>query len=133
MPSVTFPASRRGQALVELALLMPVLMLLAMATLDVGRVFQGYLDLANAAREGAAYASLNPSDANLTTDVTNIMTTESNGLVPGTMNVTVSFSPDTSVGSQVTVTATASYPLLTTAVLGWTSIDLKASAGMMVQ
>ncbi len=127
------PVSRRGQALVELALLLPVLILLAMGTLDVGRVFQGYLDLANATREGAAYAALNPTDANLTSDVTNVMTTESNGLIPGTLNVTVSFSPNNSAGSQVTVTATASYPLLTTAILGWRSLSLSASAGMMVQ
>jgi len=127
------PSSQRGQALVELALLLPVLIMLAMGTLDVGRVFQGYLDLANAAREGAAYASLNPTDATLTSDVTNIMTTESNGLVPGAISVTVSFSPNNSAGSQVTVSATTSYPLLTTAILGWSSIDLKASAGMMVQ
>lgn len=133
MANERVPAWCRGQALVELALLLPVLIMLAMGTLDVGRVFQGYLDLANAAREGAAYASLNPSDSNLTSDVTNIMTAESNGLVPGTMNVTVSFSPNNSAGSQVTVTVTASYPLLTTAVLGWKSLSLQASAGMMVQ
>ncbi|HLG51271.1 MAG TPA: TadE family protein, partial [Chloroflexota bacterium] len=40
----------RGQALVELALILPVLVLLAMGTLDLGRAFGAYLSMANAAR-----------------------------------------------------------------------------------
>ena len=43
---------RRGQALVEMALLMPVLLLLVFGTLDFGRAVFGYNALANAARDG---------------------------------------------------------------------------------
>jgi Flp pilus assembly protein TadG len=55
------PRSRtRGQALVELAIILPVLLLLFLATLDLGRLFYSSITLSNAAREGAMEAAVNP-------------------------------------------------------------------------
>lgn len=54
-------ARSRGQSLVELALILPVLLLLALAALDLGRLFYAQITLTNAAREGAMEASLNPT------------------------------------------------------------------------
>jgi Flp pilus assembly protein TadG len=51
----------RGQALVELALILPVLMLLATATVDLGRLFYAQITIAGAAREGALEAGQNPT------------------------------------------------------------------------
>src|ERR1700682_978496 len=48
-----FLYSRRGQAIVETALLLPVLMLLVMGTSDLGRVFYYSIAVTNAAREAA--------------------------------------------------------------------------------
>src|SRR3989440_7904213 len=45
--------SRRGQALVETALLVPLLMLLVMGSADLGRVFYYSIAVTNAAREAA--------------------------------------------------------------------------------
>jgi Flp pilus assembly protein TadG len=45
--------SRRGQAIVETALLLPILMLLVMGTADLGRVFYYSIALTNGAREAA--------------------------------------------------------------------------------
>ena len=60
------PASRRtrarGQALVELALITPVLLLLLLIAVDFGRLFFTYIQLNNAAREGAAYGAASPAD-----------------------------------------------------------------------
>lgn len=50
------PASR-GQALVETALLLPVLALLLVMAIDFGRVFFGWVALQNAARVGADFAA----------------------------------------------------------------------------
>jgi Flp pilus assembly protein TadG len=48
------PLSRcRGQAIVETALLLPILMLLVMGTADLGRVFYYSIAVTNAAREAA--------------------------------------------------------------------------------
>ncbi len=55
-------SSQRGQALVEYALLLPIFLLLAMGILDLGRVVYFYSAINNAAREGARYGIVNPSD-----------------------------------------------------------------------
>ncbi len=46
-----------GQSLVELALVLPVLLLLVLAAVDLGRIFFARIAVANAAREGAYEAS----------------------------------------------------------------------------
>lgn len=54
------PAAYRGQSLVELALLLPLLTLIVVGTIDLGRVFIYYTRLTNAVREGALYGSHQP-------------------------------------------------------------------------
>ena len=51
-------ASRRGMAVVEMALLCPLMMLLALATTDFGRVMGAYAIVSNAARAGAEYGAV---------------------------------------------------------------------------
>lgn len=51
-------ARERGQALAEFALILPVFLALVLATLDMGRVILANQMVANAAREGARYASV---------------------------------------------------------------------------
>jgi len=48
-----FPYSRKGQAIVETALLLPILMLLVMGSADLGRVFYYAIAVTNSAREAA--------------------------------------------------------------------------------
>ncbi|MDO8689215.1 MAG: TadE/TadG family type IV pilus assembly protein [Dehalococcoidia bacterium] len=50
--------SERGEALVEFAILAPVLILLLFAMVDFGRVFDAWVISTNAAREGARYAAV---------------------------------------------------------------------------
>jgi len=52
----------RAQALVEFALLLPLLLVLILGAMDLGRVFYFKIILTNAAREGANYLSRNPAD-----------------------------------------------------------------------
>lgn len=53
--------SSDGVALVEFALVMPVLILLLVGILDTGRAINAYVTISNASREGARYAALNPT------------------------------------------------------------------------
>ena len=46
-----------GQSLVEFALIIPILLLLVMGALELGRLFYIKVTLHNAAREGAYYLS----------------------------------------------------------------------------
>jgi len=48
--------------MVELALSFTMLVFLLSATVDVGRAFYAYIAIRDAAQEGAAYGSLNPTD-----------------------------------------------------------------------
>lgn len=69
-------AKSRGQALVEMALVLPLFVLLLLITIDFGRVYFSFIQINNAAREGANYAALDPANnlliqaaANQETDV----------------------------------------------------------------
>jgi hypothetical protein len=58
---LTAPAGHRhGQAVTELALILPVLMLIVLLVLDFGHLFLGWVNLQNTARIGADYAATHP-------------------------------------------------------------------------
>lgn len=50
----------RGQSLVELALIMPIFLLLIAAAIDLGRLFSAYIAIVNATKEGALYGAAHP-------------------------------------------------------------------------
>jgi Flp pilus assembly protein TadG len=60
LPSRLRNRDTRGQALVEMAVILPVLLLLLVLAIDVGRVFFGWVGLQNAVRIGANYAAIHP-------------------------------------------------------------------------
>lgn len=65
-----FIKNAKGQSSVEFALVLPVLILLLLGIMEFGRIFAGYLELQNAARDGARYAAIHArpvKDADLTT------------------------------------------------------------------
>ena len=53
----TQPPAQRGQAIVEFALVAPILIILIMGVFDLGLAFFTNITLQNAAREGARYAT----------------------------------------------------------------------------
>jgi hypothetical protein len=63
-PRIARRASHRsvGQALVETALLLPILLILLVAAIDLGRAFFGWVNLHQAARVAANYAATHPLD-----------------------------------------------------------------------
>lgn len=60
LSKVPIGSGARGQSLVEFALVVPLLLVLLLVAVDLGRVFFGLVTLTNAARVGANYAALNP-------------------------------------------------------------------------
>lgn len=54
--------SRRGQALAEFALVVPIIVLLIVGFVEVGRAVSAYNTVANAARQGARVAAVNQLD-----------------------------------------------------------------------
>jgi Flp pilus assembly protein TadG len=113
-----------GQALVELAIILPVLLLLTLAALDLGRLFFARITVENSAREGAYEASYGGSYvANTACGSTNsvmcAVLNEAQGsltITPADVDVTcnpVGGCASGAYGDVVTVTVTGHFDLLT--------------------
>lgn len=61
--SPSFRSNDDGQSLVELAIMAPLLVLLLVATIDLGFFAYAGIELGNAARAGAEYGAQNPANA----------------------------------------------------------------------
>lgn len=57
--------NKRGQSLVELALILPIIVLLLFGTVEFGRVFYSYITITSAVREGAREAAVGKTDAEI--------------------------------------------------------------------
>jgi hypothetical protein len=103
-----------AQAVVELAIVLPVLLWFALGTLDFGRVFYTYLGLTNSAREGARRATLlaPACDSTVVSTVRSTVQAEQPGLftAPGP-DVVISLSCSSSDRRTVTITGYSVQPV----------------------
>lgn len=100
----------RGQSLVETAIILPVVLMLIMAIIDFGLLFNNYIIISNASREGARKAALGGTDSEIVQTIQNMTTTLK------LSNMSISISPDYSQrshGSQVKISITYRSPLIT--------------------
>lgn len=75
--------SRRGQALVEFALVLPILMLILLSIMQLGFLFSGHIGMINGVREAARYGSLaQTTDSTSTANRTAVRTYMSTVLLP---------------------------------------------------
>jgi Flp pilus assembly protein TadG len=144
----------RGQALVEFAFVLPLFLAMVFAAIDLGRVIWANDMLANAAREGARYASVH-GDAPVTTLVTKQQIRDHTmaRLIAAGSNavVTVCYSSvqvasstvgctgndnETGVtatrGALVTVAVTADVPVITGVLLGLSDFSVTGSSTVLV-
>ena len=61
-PKTSLKKERSGQSLVELAISLPVILIILIGTVDFGMALFSYAILRDAAQEGALYGSFNPSN-----------------------------------------------------------------------
>jgi Flp pilus assembly protein TadG len=130
---------------VELALILPVFLVLFASALDLGRLFYSQITIDNAAKEGALEASRNPTSfdntkpCNATTNrVICLVINEAKGsfysITPADVSLTCSPSPcpsDPVVGDTVTVSVTGKFTLVTpllASFLGGQTINISAAA-----
>ncbi len=101
----------KGQSIVEVAVLFPVLMLLLMGVVDLGRAYYAMVALNDAAEEGAMYASIDPGNL---TEIQNRAVHASSGLITFDVN-RVSRAPSSgfTAGEPVTVTVTYDFDIYT--------------------
>lgn len=65
--------SRKGQAMVEFAVVLPLILIFLSGTIDVGYMYQQYLTLQNAAREGARLGAVGASYSSVSSRVSEVM------------------------------------------------------------
>ncbi len=128
----TSRARHRGQALVEFALIVPILLFLLVIAIDFGRLFYLNIGINNGAREGASYGARQPND---TTMITTRVRQEM-GFPAGdtTVAVTKTCNPDCYTNPVVTpahtvrVTASTTFSFLTPFINGFFGGPLPISA-----
>jgi hypothetical protein len=117
--NLTHTNKEHGQALVEFAAVLVILMILAAGVIDLGRAFFVYMSLRDAAQEGATYAAINPGD---TTGIVNRVRTTSTQPVDlsDTSHVNVKINPTGALCAGNGVEVVVEYPSfeLTTPLLG---------------
>ncbi len=97
---------QRGTALVEFALVVPILVTLLFGVIEWGRALQTMVLVTNAAREGARRGSVGDSDGQVQTTVTNYL--QASGLHPGQLATQIS---RTTVGGRPQISVTLTYAL----------------------
>ena len=138
--------TRSGQSLVELALVMPLMMLLLLFGLDFGRVFLGYVNLSNTTKIAANFAAQNPTAWNAAPDADDLLiqaeyqrlvTTDATGTnctLPSPIP-TPAFPGGTGIGSPATVGITCVFSLITPVIgdIVGDSLDVSASAAFPIR
>jgi Flp pilus assembly protein TadG len=99
----------RGQDAAEFALVFPLLFLMILAIFDFGHAVFSAATLHNAAREGARYASVAPTD---TTGIEDVVRYIAVGIPPADLTITVTPAPGGPY-DEVQVTVTYDMPLVT--------------------
>jgi hypothetical protein len=103
--------AEKGQSLVEVAMLLPLLLIMLAGILDLGRAYMTLVAIKDAAAEGASYAALHPT---ATSRIVERAADSSNALVQlDTDQVSVQYSHPPTPGRPITVTVSYDYQVLT--------------------
>lgn len=113
----------KGQSIVEMALVLPILILLLLCIMEGGRIFAGYVEMESSARDATRYASINTTKTSddvkaylksrLTMlDSTKLDGTNSDGSAPFAFS-RITTGSGSNVEHQVTVTVKYSLDIIT--------------------
>jgi Flp pilus assembly protein TadG len=108
--------SEDGQAATELALVLPILLVILMAIAQFGILFNNYITLTDATRTGARKAAVSRFTGDQGTAAGLAVRAAASNLTPSKLSVSVTSDDWTVPGSDVVVTATYPYDLN---ILGW--------------
>ncbi len=121
----------RGANLVEMALVLPLLLLLLVAVIDFGRAFYSVITIANASREGARYASRYSWDTTGILDAATDYATDA-GLDNTMLNATVQGALGASgEGQPITVTVEYTFTTFAGGFVGYPELHMRRATGMV--
>jgi Flp pilus assembly protein TadG len=112
--------------------MLPVLILILIGILDLGRITATYVVLTNAAREGARYGASHPTDAS---GITARARAEVTGtlVAPAQISVTFSCNPSCVPGNPLQVQATYPFSFITTSLFaGLSTINISTNATFQI-
>jgi Flp pilus assembly protein TadG len=120
-----------GQSYLELALVLPFLVLLLLGTLDVGRAFNAQIVVMNAAREGARYGIAHSGD---TSDIQakTLQATTGTGVTVSAADVTITYPNGQVSGKPIRVRVTHNFQFLVGMIFGTNSLAVTAAAEMEI-
>lgn len=124
--------TEKGQSLAELAIVLPLLLLLLLGVFDIGNGFRTYIALSNASREGARWLTIHPDDKAGAVDR---VYSEAGSINLGQDAIAVTVLPDKGSyqsGESVTVQVTHSYPLIFGTLTQLSVIDFETETTMKV-
>ena len=101
-----FRKSEHGQALVEMALVLPLFFLLLFGVIEMGRIGYAYISVSNAAREGGRVATIGGTDLDINSSIKNAAAS----LDPASLTITITPTQDQRQSGQA-VTVSVSYPV----------------------
>jgi Flp pilus assembly protein TadG len=96
-----------GQALVEMALVLPLLFLLLFGVIEMGRIGYAYITVSNAARAGGRTATIGGTDLDINSSIKNAAVS----LDPASLTITITPLQSLRQSGQ-SVTVQVSYPVL---------------------
>ena len=120
--------------MVEFALTFTLLLTLAVGAMEGARAIWTYITLANAARAAARYAMVRGGSSPISdADVETYLLSRSPGLDSNALTTTVTWSPDSSVGSAVEVRLSYTFDFIATALfLNRSDVTLISYSRMLV-
>jgi Flp pilus assembly protein TadG len=125
VPQLKNLKSERGQTMTELALVLPLLVVLLFGIVQFGIAFNNYITLTDAARAGARKAAVARGSSSAASDCVNEVRGAAGNLKSSDLAVTCSSTWQT--GSDVTVTATYPYAVN---LMGWVVASGRLSTTM---
>jgi len=119
--------NERGQTMTELALVLPILIVLVLAIAQFGLAFNNYVTLTDAARAAARKGAVSRQASSPTSDCQNAGYAAGGNLKNPGSDFVVTCSSSWSIGSDVTVTASYPYSI---SLLGFTVASGKLNSTM---
>lgn len=123
--------SKSGQSLVEMAIILPVLLMLIFGMVEFGRILSSYLIMENLCRDAARYGVVGHTD----TQITNLISSENPGLDSSGLTTSISPTGTRTRGTALTITLNYSVTLVSPIISGLlpNPYPLETSCTMMVE
>lgn len=133
--TVDFFRKQHGTTAVEFAFVAPVLFILTIGTIDVGRMVWSASMLHHVAREATRFASIrgadsaSPASAN---DVQSFVNDQLIGVLPNEVTVTTNWTPNNNTGGTVQVQLDYQYTFFVGGLIGLDPLPLQGDSQMIV-